>query len=62
MDFYGGFKEHLQAPDADFNYDVGVLEYYYPGDYPADYTAPLHHRAVRRHRLGPGLPASTRTR
>jgi uncharacterized protein (TIGR02001 family) len=38
MDFYGGFKQTLG--DGNWNYDVGVLQYYYPGDYPANYTRP----------------------
>ncbi len=29
MDFYGGYKGTLAG---DFTYDVGVLQYYYPGD------------------------------
>nr|WP_249279037.1 TorF family putative porin [Bordetella genomosp. 5] len=37
MDFYAGYKrtlgEHLDL-------DLGVLQYYYPGDYPSDYTRP----------------------
>ena len=37
MDFYGGYKgklgEHLDL-------DLGVLQYYYPGDYPSNYTRP----------------------
>lgn len=37
MDFYGGYKGNL-APDAPF--DLGVLQYYYPGDYPSGYTSP----------------------
>ena len=30
MDFYGGFKNSFAT---DWNYDVGVLQYYYPGNY-----------------------------
>jgi len=37
MDFYGGYKGNL-APDVPF--DLGVLQYYYPGDYPSGYTSP----------------------
>ncbi|WP_455286881.1 TorF family putative porin [Cupriavidus necator] len=37
MDFYGGYKGTF---GADWSYDVGVLQYYYPGDYPAGYTRP----------------------
>ncbi len=37
MDFYGGYKGTL-APGLPF--DIGVLQYYYPGDYPAGYTRP----------------------
>ena len=37
MDFYGGYKGNL-APDVPF--DLGVLRYYYPGDYPSGYTSP----------------------
>ncbi|MGO4307887.1 TorF family putative porin [Cupriavidus sp. RAF12] len=40
MDFYGGFKNSFKVADLDFNYDVGVLEYYHPGDYPAGFTRP----------------------
>ncbi len=36
-DFYGGYKGTIAE---DFSYDVGVLEYYYPGDYPNDFTSP----------------------
>jgi uncharacterized protein (TIGR02001 family) len=36
MDFYGGFKNLM----GDWSYDLGVLQYYYPGDYPANYTRP----------------------
>lgn len=36
-DFYGGYKGSLPA---DFSYDLGVLYYYYPGKYPANYTNP----------------------
>lgn len=37
MDFYGGYKGNL-APDVPF--DLGVLQYYFPGDYPSGYTSP----------------------
>lgn len=37
MDFYGGYKGSL-APNVPF--DLGVLQYYYPGDYPSGYTSP----------------------
>lgn len=37
MDFYGGYKGNL-APNVPF--DLGVLQYYYPGDYPSGYTRP----------------------
>lgn len=38
MDFYAGFKNTFG--DGRWNYDVGVLQYYYPGDYPANFTRP----------------------
>ncbi|MDF3940168.1 TorF family putative porin [Achromobacter denitrificans] len=37
MDFYGGYKGQL-APNVPV--DLGVLQYYYPGDYPSGYTSP----------------------
>ncbi|ARP96075.1 TorF family putative porin [Bordetella genomosp. 13] len=37
MDFYGGYKGRL-ADGVPF--DLGVLQYYYPGDYPSGYTSP----------------------
>lgn len=37
MDFYGGYKGNL-APNVPF--DLGALQYYYPGDYPSGYTSP----------------------
>ncbi|CAG2156202.1 putative bacterial protein [compost metagenome] len=40
MDFYGGFRNTFKLADAEFNYDLGVLEYYYPGDYPSGFTRP----------------------
>ena len=36
MDFYGGYKGTV----GDFGYDVGLLQYYYPGDYPAGFNNP----------------------
>jgi uncharacterized protein (TIGR02001 family) len=38
MDFYGGFRNTFGG--GDWSYDVGVLQYYYPGDYPAGYVRP----------------------
>lgn len=38
IDVYGGFKNTFGG--GDFNYDVGVLTYNYPGSYPAGYTKP----------------------
>ncbi len=35
-DFYGGYKGSV----GDFGYDVGVLYYWYPGSYPANFTSP----------------------
>ncbi|WP_423196054.1 MULTISPECIES: TorF family putative porin [unclassified Cupriavidus] len=40
MDFYGGFRNRVDVAGAEINYDVGVLEYYYPGDYPTGFTRP----------------------
>lgn len=37
MDFYGGYKANLAQ---DVPVDLGVLQYYYPGDYPSHYTSP----------------------
>ncbi|SAI33632.1 Bacterial protein of uncharacterised function (Gcw_chp) [Bordetella ansorpii] len=37
MDFYGGYKG--QFTDG-VPFDVGVLRYYYPGDYPSGYISP----------------------
>jgi uncharacterized protein (TIGR02001 family) len=37
MDFYGGYKGNLAQ---DVPVDLGVLQYYYPGDYPSGYTSP----------------------
>lgn len=37
MDFYGGYKGNL-VPDVPV--DAGILQYYYPGDYPSGYTSP----------------------
>jgi len=36
-DFYGGFKNTIYD---DFSYDVGVLTYYYPGEYPDGFVSP----------------------
>lgn len=38
LDIYGGYKSTFGG--GDWNYDVGVLTYNYPGDYPAGYTKP----------------------
>jgi uncharacterized protein (TIGR02001 family) len=37
MDFYGGYKGNIAQ---DVPVDLGVLQYYYPGDYPSGYTSP----------------------
>ncbi|CAB3869113.1 TorF family putative porin [Achromobacter mucicolens] len=37
MDFYGGYKGNLTDKVP---VDLGVLQYYYPGDYPSGYTSP----------------------
>ena len=37
MDFYGGYKGNLTDSVP---VDLGVLQYYYPGDYPSGYTSP----------------------
>ena len=37
MDFYGGYKGNLAQ---DVPVDLGVLQYYYPGDYPSHFTSP----------------------
>ncbi len=44
MDFYGGFKNTFKLAEQEFNYDLGVLEYYYPGGYTATrpYTTELY--------------------
>ncbi|MFS8973651.1 TorF family putative porin [Cupriavidus necator] len=44
MDFYGGFKNTFKVAGTEFNYDLGVLEYYYPGGYnnPRPYTTELY--------------------
>ena len=34
MDFYGGYKNTI----GDFGYDVGLLQYYYPGSYPVGFN------------------------
>ena len=38
IDVYGGFKNTFGG--GDFNYDVGVLTYNYPGSYPSGFTKP----------------------
>jgi uncharacterized protein (TIGR02001 family) len=35
-DFYGGYKRSM----GDFGYDVGLLQYYYPGSYPGGFNSP----------------------
>jgi uncharacterized protein (TIGR02001 family) len=44
MDFYGGFRNTFKLAEQDINYDVGVLEYYYPGGYTATrpYTTEIY--------------------
>jgi uncharacterized protein (TIGR02001 family) len=44
MDFYGGFKNTFKTGEYEFNYDVGVLQYFYPGGYsnPRPYTTELY--------------------
>lgn len=37
MDFYGGYKGNLVEG---LPVDLGVLQYYYPGDFPSGYTSP----------------------
>ena len=37
MDLYGGYKGNLTD---NVPVDLGVLQYYYPGDYPSGYTSP----------------------
>lgn len=37
LDFYAGYRGSLAA---DWSYDVGLYEYYYPGSYPAGFTRP----------------------
>lgn len=37
MDFYAGYKGTL---GTGWSYDLGVLQYFYPGDFPASYTRP----------------------
>lgn len=37
MDFYAGYTAPIWG---DLNVDVGVLQYYYPGDYPSGFTSP----------------------
>lgn len=36
-DFYGGYKGSF---GGDFSYDVGLLQYYYPGNYPHGFVSP----------------------
>lgn len=38
LDLYGGYKNSLAG--GDFNYDVGVLSYRYPGTYPNGFVKP----------------------
>ncbi len=38
LDIYGGYKNTFGG--GDFNYDVGVLTYNYPGNYPSGFTKP----------------------
>jgi uncharacterized protein (TIGR02001 family) len=44
MDFYGGYKNTFKVNELGFNYDVGVLQYFYPGGYtnPRPYTTELY--------------------
>ncbi|MDT6960551.1 TorF family putative porin [Cupriavidus sp. SZY C1] len=44
MDFYGGFRNAVRLGGQDISYDVGVLEYYYPGGYTATrpYTTEIY--------------------
>jgi len=51
MDFYGGFRNTFG--DGSWNYDIGVLQYYYPGDYPAGYTRPYTTEAYAGLGYGP---------
>jgi uncharacterized protein (TIGR02001 family) len=37
MDFYGGYKGKITQ---NITIDTGVMQYYYPGDYPSSYTSP----------------------
>ncbi len=39
MDFYAGFRNTF-GTEGKWSYDVGVLQYYYPGDYPGGFTRP----------------------
>lgn len=36
LDLYGGYKGKI----GDFGYDVGLLQYYYPGSYPRGFNSP----------------------
>ncbi len=38
LDFYGGFKNTIG--ESDFGYDVGILQYWYPGSYPSGWVKP----------------------
>ena len=38
LDLYGGYKNSFAG--GDWNYDVGILAYNYPGSYPAAYVKP----------------------
>lgn len=38
LDIYGGYRQSLGG--GDWHYDVGVLNYIYPGSYPAGFTRP----------------------
>ena len=44
MDFYGGFKNTFKVSELEFNYDLGVLQYFYPGGYTTTrpYTTELY--------------------
>ncbi|MEP6898671.1 MAG: TorF family putative porin [Rhodanobacter sp.] len=37
LDFYTGYRGSF---NADWSYDIGLYEYYYPGTYPAGFTRP----------------------
>lgn len=44
MDFYGGYKNTFKVNELEFNYDVGALQYFYPGGYTSTrpYTTELY--------------------